>query len=128
MTVLLIVIAVVGVLVCLGCIVGIASPATLLGVVRSVLNKPGLGWPVIGVRFPIGIVLILAAPASLFPFMFRVIGVLAILETLVLAWLGRARIIKVVAWFAGGPANAVRALLIFGFGLGAFLVYGTGLV
>ena len=128
MTALLLFVAVVGVLVCLGCLVGIASPATLLGVVRSIISRPGLGWAVVGVRFPIGIVLILAAPASLFPLMFRIIGVLAILETLVLALVGRARIIKVLAWFADRPANAVRALLIFGFAFGAFLVYGTGVV
>lgn len=128
MTVLLIVIAVVGVLVCLGCIVGIASPATLLAVVRSVMNKPALLWAAAGVRLPIGIVLILAAPASLFQLMFRVIGVIAIIETLGLVLMGQARIIKLGEWFTGMSASAVRAWLIFGFALGAFLVYGTGLV
>lgn len=125
---MLIIVAVVGVLVCLGFIVGIASPATLLGVVRSVMNKPALLWAAVGVRLPIGIVLILAAPASLFPLVFRVLGVIAILETLGLVLMGQARIIKLAEWFTGMSVSAVRAWLICGFALGAFLVYGTGLV
>jgi hypothetical protein len=126
--VMLIIVAVVGVLVCLGCIVGIASPATLLRVVRSVMNTPAMVYLVVGVRLALGGVLILAAPAALFPLVFRIIGVIAIIAALALLVMGRARIIKLVEWFAGMPASAVRAWLVFGFAFGAFLVYGSGLI
>ncbi len=125
---MLIIVAIVGVLVCLGCIVGIASPATLLGVVRSIMNKPAMVYLAIGVRFALGVLLILAAPAALYPLVFRIIGGIAILAALGLIVMGRERIIKLVEWFAGMPASAVRAWLVFGFVFGAFLVYGTGLV
>lgn len=124
---MLVIVAGVGVLVCLGCIVGIVSPATLLGVVRSVMNKPGLVYLAVGVRLVLGVILILAAPASLFPLVFRIIGVIAIIAALGLLVMGRARITRLVEWFAGLPESSVRAWLIFGFAFGAFLVYGTGL-
>jgi len=125
---MLIVIAIVGVLVCLGCIVGIASPSTLLGVVRAFMNKPGLIYLAVAVRLALGVLLILAAPASLFPMVFRVIGAIAIIAALALIFMGRVRIIKLVEWFVRMPPAAIRAWLIFGFAFGAFLVYGTGLV
>jgi hypothetical protein len=125
---MLVIVAAVGALVCLGCIVGIVSPAALLGVVRSVMNKPGLVYLAIGVRLGLGVILILAAPASLFPLVFRIIGVVAIIAALGLLVMGRARITRLVEWFAGMPERSVRAWLVFGVAFGAFLVYGTGLV
>ncbi|MFW2403930.1 MAG: hypothetical protein ACN4GT_04115 [Gammaproteobacteria bacterium] len=124
---MLMIVAAVGVLVCLGCIVGIVSPNTLMGVVRSVMNKPIMIYLAVGVRLALGVLLILVASASLFPLVFRVIGAIAILAALGLLLMGRARIVKLVEFFAGMSAGAFRAWLIFGFVFGAFLVYGTGL-
>lgn len=125
---MLVAIAIIGFLVCLGSLIGIAVPARLIGVVRAVMSDPrGLYFAAI-VRLVLGVLMILAAPASLFPVVFRVIGVIAVLAALAIPVMGRARLERFVDWFAAMPAAVIRGWLIFAFAFGAFLVYGTGLV
>ena len=82
----------------------------------------------VGIRLLLGVALIVAAPASLFPLVFRVIGVIAILAALALPIMGIERIRRLVGWFAALPSLALRLWLVFGFAFGAFLVYGTGVL
>jgi len=124
----LIAVAATGVLICLGSLAGIVAPAGLIGVIHSVMQRPGVLFFAVTVRLALGVLLLLTAPSSLFPLGFRVIGAIAICAALVLPMVGRARILQLMEWFAGLPAWTIRAWLVFGFAFGGFLIYGTGLV
>ena len=125
---MLTVIAIFGVLICLGSIFGIIAPGRLLDVVRGVMNHSAGLYFAVGVRLALGIVLVLAAPASRFPLALQILGVITIIAALSIPFIGRARLMQLVEWFLGMPAAAVRGILVLGFAFGAFLIYATGLV
>ncbi|MGI9343354.1 MAG: hypothetical protein ACR2QV_10915 [Gammaproteobacteria bacterium] len=124
---MLTIVAVFGLLVCLGCIVGIAATSVLMRIMDMVMSRPGILYLAVGVRLLLGVALIVAAPASLFPVLFRIFGVIAILAALALPIMGIERIRRLVAWVAALPSIALRLWLVVGFAFGAFLIYGTGI-
>jgi len=123
---MLTVIAIFGVLVCLGSLVGIAAPGRLIGVVRAVMDRPGGLYLAVIVRVALGVLLIAAAEAARFPTAFLALGWIAIAAALAIPFVGYVRLMRLVEWFAGMPAVAIRAWLVFGFAFGGFLIYGAG--
>jgi len=125
---MLVAIAIFGVLVCLGSLVGIVAPAKLIGVVRSVMDRPGVLYLAVIVRVALGVLLIAAAPVSRFPLLFLVFGWIAIAAALAIPFIGYVRMVRLMEWFVRMPAAAIRGWLIFGLAFGAFLIYGAGIV
>lgn len=125
---MLTIIALFGLLVCLGCIVGIAATPVFMRIMDMAMARPGILYLAVGIRLLLGVALIVAAPDSLFPVLFRIVGVVAILAALALPIMGIERIRRLVGWFAALPPLALRLWLVFGFAFGAFLIYGTGVL
>lgn len=125
---MLVAISIFGVLVCLGSLVGIVAPAKLIGVVRSVMDRPGVLYLAVIVRVALGVLLIAAAPVSRFPVLFLTFGWIAIAAALAIPFIGYVRLVRLMEWFARMPAAAIRGWLIFGLAFGVFLIYGAGVV
>ena len=125
---LLISIAAIGGFLCFACVVGFVIPTLLTRLVPWFLQLRGALAFAVAVRLAIGAVLIVAAPDTRYPLAFQILGGLMLLAAAVLPLLGIARISRLVNWVAGLPSLAIRAWLCLGFGFGAFLLYGSGLV
>jgi hypothetical protein len=108
--------------------VGIAATPVLMRVMRIAMATAGILYLAVGIRLLLGIALIVSAPQSLFPTAFRVLGVIAVVIALALPVIGIERIRRLVAWFAALPPLALRLWLVFGFAVGAFLIYGSGVL
>jgi hypothetical protein len=73
----------------------------------------------------LGGALILSASGSKFPLIFNIIGVLALVGAIVVAFIGCARLAAIIDWFARFPPAAIRTWLLFGFAFGVFMLYGV---
>jgi hypothetical protein len=119
------IIVLVGVLAAAMSVWGVFVPNKLIPLVRAVMENGSGVYVAVGVRLLLGLALILAAPESKFPFIFNIIGVFAIVAAIVIPFVGRARIVGMIAWFERSPPVMIRGWLLFGFAFGAFLVYGV---
>ena len=94
--------------------------------VTSAMDKSWGIYVAVIVRLILGSALIIVAPASLFPIVFQVLGVIAIVAAIVLLFMGRERMRRFIAWFSARfSAPIVRLWLLFGAAFGAFIVYGV---
>lgn len=91
---------------------------------RALDRKSGI-YVAVGSRLLLGGALILSASGSKFPLIFNIIGVLALVGAIVVAFIGRARLAAIIDWFARFPPAAIRAWLLFGFAFGVFMLYGV---
>lgn len=119
-----IIIVLIGILIVLLSLWGIASPAQLIRTVHSVMNK-SWGMPLaVGVRIILGVSLLFAAPASKFVVLFKALGWLALVAAAVIPVIGRKRLDSVLDWFQALPRFVTRLWLMFGVLFGAFILYG----
>jgi len=94
--------------------------------VTSAMDKSWGIYVAVIVRLILGSALIIVAPASLFPIVFQVLGVIAIVAAIVLLLMGRERMRRFIAWFSARfSAPIVRLWLLFGAAFGGFIVYGV---
>jgi hypothetical protein len=104
---------------------GVYAPARLINLVTRAMDQ---NWGIyVGVltRLLLGVALIIAAPGSLFPLLFQVLGWVAIVAAVALALMGRTMIRRLVAWFEQFSAAIVRLWLLFGIAFGGLLIYGV---
>ena len=122
-----IVVVLMGIVIVLLSLWGVASPVRLMRRVRSVMDESwGMHFAVV-VRIILGISLLVAAPASKFVVLFKALGWLTLIAAAAL--IGHKRLVSVIDWFQGFPRPAIRLWLMFGVLFGAFVVYGiTGVV
>jgi hypothetical protein len=114
---------VIGVLVILVGVVGVAAPDVLLSVGRSVITPGGL-YAIAALRIAIGLVFVLAASASRAPRTLRALGVLVIIAGLATPWFGVARSLAVLDWWASiGPSLRRLEACVVALALGGFFVY-----
>ena len=113
---------VIGVLVILVGAIGVAAPDVFLSVGRSVITPGGL-YAIAAVRVAIGLVLLLAAPASRAPRTLRVLGVIVIIAGLTTPWFGVARSLAVLDWWTSVGPSLRRLEAGLAVALGGFLVY-----
>ena len=120
-----IVVLVFGVVICLVSVWGIFVPQKLMKWVTETMDKNwGLYLAVI-VRVVLGSALILAAPGSLYPLVFLVLGWIAIAAAAAIALMGKERLHKLVNWcLERFSATAIRLWLLFGIAFGGMLIYG----
>ena len=105
---------------------GIFSPEKLMTFVTSAMDKYWGIYIAVIVRLVLGSALIIVAPASLFPIVFKALGVIAIVAAIALVLMGRERIRRFIAWWSERvSAPTVRMWLLFGMAFGGFIVYGV---
>ena len=85
---------------------------------------PGGLYAIAALRVAIGLVLLLAAPASRAPRTLRVLGVIVIFAGLVTPWFGVARSLAVLDWWASVGPSLRRLEAGVAVALGGLLVYG----
>ena len=112
----------IGALVFLASAISLAVPDLRLSLERSVMTPAGL-YAIAALRIAIGLVLALAAPASLAPRTLRVLGLLVIVAGLSTPWFGVARARAVVNWLASANPLFMRLDAVVGMAIGGFLVY-----
>jgi hypothetical protein len=113
---------VIGVLVIVGSAISFAAPDLRLALERSVLTPAGLDAIAV-LRIAIGLVLVLAAPASRAPRTLRVLGLIVIIAGLMTPWFGVARGRAVLNLLASAGPLLMRVDAGVGMALGCFLVY-----
>jgi hypothetical protein len=100
------------------------APAKLVGVVTTLFDgKAGL-WVAVGLRLVIGVLLVLTAPQSRFPFVFWLIGLIAIVAAVVAVVMGQDRIRNFVMWWVRKPPTFLRLWSLIAIAFGAFIFYG----
>jgi len=113
---------VIGAFVILASAISFAAPDLRLSLERSVITPAGL-YGIAVLRIAIGLVLVLAAPASRAPRMLRALGLIVIIAGLSTPWFGVDRARAVVNWLASTRPLLVRFDAVMGMALGGFLVY-----
>ena len=120
----LIVIFTLSIAICILSAWGIYAPDRLLKLVKRVTNREwGIYFAVI-VRLLFGLALIIVASNSKFPLAFQVLGWIAIIAAVVIIFLGRERISKLITWFEQLSPTVTRVWLLFGIAFGGFLIFG----
>lgn len=117
--------AAVGVLVFLASAVGFVNPGWLVSRVSSAWGRSRSMHAAVGARILIGVIFILAAPATKFPLTFQIIGYAAIGAAAILLFIGKERIGRLLAWFTKCPQSLMRLWLFLGMAAGAFIVYAS---
>jgi hypothetical protein len=113
---------VIGGLVILASAISFAAPDLSLSLERSVITPAGL-YAIAALRIAIGLVFVLAAPASRAPRTVRVLGLIVIIAGLSTPWFGVARARAVVNWLATAEPLLMRLDAVVGMAIGGFLVY-----
>ena len=113
---------VIGALVIIGSAIGFAAPDLRLLLERSVMTPAGF-YAIAALRIAIGVVFVLAAPASRAPRTVRVLGFIVIIAGLMTPWFGVARARAVLNWLASAGPWWMRLDAGVGVALGGFLVY-----
>jgi len=113
---------VIGAFVILASAISFAAPDLRLSLERSVITPAGL-YGIAVLRIAIGLVLVLAAPASRAPRMLRALGLIVIIAGLSTPWFGVDRARAAVNWLASTRPLLVRFDAVMGMALGGFLVY-----
>jgi hypothetical protein len=112
----------IGALVILASAITFAVPDLRLSFEGAVMTPAGL-YAIAAVRIAIGLVFMVAAPASKAPRILRVLGAMVIIAGLVTPWFGVARAQEVLNWFASAGPLMMRLDAIVGLALGSFLVW-----
>jgi hypothetical protein len=113
---------VIGALVILASAISFAAPDLRLSLERSVITPAGL-YAIAALRIAIGLVFVLAAPASRAPRTLRGFGLIVIVAGLSTPWFGIARARAVVNWLANAEPLLMRLDAVMGMATGGFLVY-----
>ena len=107
------------------CVVGVGSPAALIGLVKRAWNRrSGFYGAVVG-RLVLGALLIFLAPSSRFPDAFGVLGGISVVAAVVIALMGRSRVDVMIERFASFSPMVLRVWLLFGVAFAGFLIYGV---
>ena len=113
---------VIGAVVILWSAISFVAPDRRLAVERAVMTPAGL-YAIAALRIAIGVVFVLAAPASRAPRTLRVLGVTVMIAGLTTTWFGVTRARAVLDWLAGAGPLLMRLDAAVGMALGGFLVY-----
>ena len=119
------IVIIVGFFVFAACCWGIIVPVRVLQAVERMMAS-GVGMQIaVGVRLALGSALIVAAPESLTPRVFFVIGCLSLFAAIALPFIGGKNLVKLVKWLQRWPVSIVRSWLVFGAAFGGYLIYAV---
>ncbi len=103
---------------------GLYAPPKLVAMVTQTMDRHWGIYVAVIVRLILGAALIIVAPVSHFPAVFRVLGWIAIIAAIALTLMGRRRLRVLIAWFNRFSPAMVRVWLLFGIAFGGFLIAG----
>jgi hypothetical protein len=112
----------IGALVILASAISFAVPDLRLSLERSVMTPAGL-YAIAALRMAIGLVFVLAAPASRAPRTLRALGLIVIIAGLMTPWFGVARAQAVLNWLVTAGPLLMRFDAGVGMAFGGFLLY-----
>jgi hypothetical protein len=112
----------IGALVILGSAISFAAPDLRLSLEGSVITPAGLAAIAV-LRIAIGLVFVLAAPASRAPRTLRVLGLIVIIAGVMTPWFGVARARAVLNWLSNAPPLLMHLDAVVGMAIGGFLVW-----
>lgn len=105
-------------------LMGLFSPAKLVGVVAALFDGMAGLWVAAGMRLVIGVLMVLTASQSRYPFAFWLIGLIAIVAAVVGLLMGKDRVRKFVMWWVEKPSGFTRLWSIIAIAFGVFVYYG----
>jgi len=115
----------IGAFISLICLTGVLLPARLLHAIQAAWQYRAALFVAVVVRFMVGVLLVLAAPHSRFPLAFGILGWLAVVAALLLPFVGRKRIDRLLDWWSRRSLTGIRLWSLAGLAFGCFLVYGA---
>ena len=124
---LLVAVPAVGSLIVLLGVIGLLVPSTLIGFVERAWSSSAGFLTSIVVRVTLGIVLLLVASNTRFPWAMAALGIISLAGAVAMPVIGPARMRKVVHQWTKWPTWSVRLSLLLAIGFGAFLVYSSAL-
>jgi hypothetical protein len=119
-----IIIALFGVLICLGVLVILIAPEKFKSIMNSWTGQPRFLFAVI-VRVLLGAVLLAEAENLKFPFAMQILGGISIAAAIVILLMGQDRLDRFIGWLMRMSDNVLRAWSVFGLAFGVFLIYET---
>jgi hypothetical protein len=122
--VLKIIIALFGVLICLGGLTILILPEKFKSIMNRWTGQPRFLFAVI-VRVVLGAILLSEAANLKFPLAMKIIGAISILAAVVLLLVGQQRMDRFIDWWMRMSDNILRVWSIFALAFGAFLIYAT---
>ncbi len=105
-------------------LLGLFAPVKLVGIVAALFHGVAGLWIAVGLRLVVGVLLVLTAPMSRFPFLFWILGLFAIVAAVVGLFMGTDRVRKFVTWWVEKPAGFTRLWSMVAIVFGVFLYYG----
>ena len=114
-----------GVLVCALSAWGFVAPDKIWKLVNGAIGKDWGIYVAVFARLLLGAALVVAAPDSLFPLAFEILGWFAIVAAVIILVAGRDRLRRFVSWFEQFSQTMIRVWLLFGIAFGGFLIYGV---
>ena len=105
--------------------VGLVQPGRLISLTRGLWQKPAAFYVAVALRAVLGIALVTVAPASRFPDVFYVLGLITLAAAIVGLVLGADRLGRFVEWWLARPEPFIRVWALIAVGFGAFLIYGV---
>ncbi|MFV1995247.1 MAG: hypothetical protein ACC661_07405 [Verrucomicrobiales bacterium] len=120
-----------GILAVLGAAIGLLSlygfifPEKLTAWVLSAWDRKGTMTLAIGTRLVMGVLCLMAAPATKFPLAIMLLGWLMIVAAGAIPVVGWGRLRLMVDWWRTRPGFLLRSWLFFGVVFGVFLVYAV---
>ena len=114
----------IGVVVVIVGVIGVAAPAVLLMVADYATTPIGL-YAAAALRIGIGIVLILVAPTTRAQKLIRLFGAIAIAGGVVTALVGVDRARAIVAWETAQGPTLIRLSAVLAFVFGGYLVFAV---
>jgi amino acid permease len=122
--VLKIIIALFGVLICLGGLTILILPEKFKNIMNRWTGQPRFLFAVI-IRVVLGAILLSEAANLKFPLAMKIIGAISILAAVVLLLVGQERMDRFIDWWMKQSENVFRAASVFALAFGAFLIYVT---
>ena len=116
-----------GVAIAAACVFGILNPAGFVRYVASVWQQSSGVYLAVVVRVVLGVILLYIASDTRFPIFFQLFGGLALLGAVLIPFMGRGRIDRMLNWFTEQGSPLIRLWMLFGIAFGLFLAYGVGL-
>lgn len=104
---------------------GVVWPRALMSMVdRPWRSSAGL-YVAVAIRGVFGVLLVVAADGTRFPWTVRVLGIVSLVAAVSLPLLGYERVRKFITWWLARPDAFVRAWSVVACAFGAFLAYAA---
>jgi hypothetical protein len=103
----------------------VLRPGKLIQIAHKVTVQTWLRVLAFALRVGIGVILLLAAPSTMFPLPVKLIGVLLIVSGILVLAIGNQGVQRIVSWTLGLGVPAVVTGGVLGIALGAFLIYAA---